>query len=90
MHSSGKLVNSSLITQGKKRAQTSTPHLLSQLTAWSGSVQPRFVHVVFPFFAQHFSPLKTARSPLIEHYFYPVSTGPINSITKGKLKKGNT
>jgi hypothetical protein len=82
MHSSGKLVNSGLISHGKTRAKSSTAYLLSRFTARYDSVQPRFTHIVFPFFAQHFSPLKIALSPLIEHYFYPVSTGPINSTTK--------
>ncbi len=46
------------------------------------------LHKVFPILPQYISPAKVAFSPLVEHYFYPVSTAPINTATKGKLKKG--
>jgi len=52
------------------------------------SVQLPVLHKVFPILPQYISPAKIALSPLIEHYLYPVSTAPINTATKNKLKKG--
>jgi hypothetical protein len=87
---SGKLVQIGLITHGKNRGSVSTHKQPSRFVWQPGGVQPRFIPQLFPFFTQHFSPLRIASSPLIEHYFYPVSTEPITIPTKGKLKKGNT
>jgi hypothetical protein len=86
---SGKLVKSGGITNGKKSVRSSTfVKALEALGVWN-SVQPSFIPYFAPFFTQYLSPLKIASSPPIEHYFYPVSTGPTNRTIKRKLKKGN-
>jgi|GEM_PF-1486331 len=86
---SGKLVNREWITLRKTSGRLSTIRaLVYTLITWS-SVQVALLPKVIPLFAQHFSPLKIASSPLSEHYFYPVSTAPTIRTTKGKLKKGN-
>jgi hypothetical protein len=58
------------------------------VTFMEASVQLPVLHKVFPILPQYISPTKIAFSPLIEHYLYPVSTAPINTATKNKLKKG--
>lgn len=88
MHS-GKPVGSARTTQGKTRALLSTFVRTSQVLGKAVRVKPAEFPYFTPNFTQHFSPLKIALSPLVEHYFYPVSTGPINNSIKGKLKKGN-
>jgi hypothetical protein len=50
-------------------------------------VQVRFIHDLSDRSTPKLSPPKFAFSPLIEHYLYPVSTTPINSSTKRKLKE---
>ena len=89
MPSSGKPVHEHLTTGGKSRVLSSTPIRLAneavQLARVKLSVIPQFA----AFFPQYFSPLKIAPPPLVEHYFYPVSTAPINTPIKLKLKKGS-
>jgi hypothetical protein len=73
MHSSGKLVQMGLITDGKTRGLSSTYSLRYSTDGAGSSVKPAFIHELIPFFTQYFSPLKLASPPLIEHYFYPVN-----------------
>ena len=40
-------------------------------------VQPVVLPKLFPIHPLYISPVKRVLSPLIEHYLYPVSTGPI-------------
>jgi hypothetical protein len=81
MHS-GKPVKSSRKTQGKKSVLLSTL-IGRRLPRHEGSsAQPALIPDFTPIFAQYFSPLKIASLPLVEHYFYPVSTGPINTPIK--------
>lgn len=84
---SGKPVKSSRTTPGITSARLST--LLASMQAQNDqtSVQPGFIPQLIPNSAQHFSPLKIAHLPLIEHYLYPVSTGPTIRTTKGKIKE---
>jgi hypothetical protein len=86
---SGKPVNSTWIAIGKTRGGTSTLMQLVRTFIRLGRVKPAVFPEFTPNFTQLFSPAKVAFSPLIEHYFYPVSTGPINNPIKGKIKKGN-
>lgn len=88
MHS-GKPVKNTRKALGKNRASPSTVVQSLRTTEQLARVQPGVFPYFTPKFTQHFSPLKIALSPLVEHYFYPVSTGPINNPIKGKLKKGN-
>lgn len=48
-----------------------------------GSVKRRVITNFIPTFPLQLSPIKIAILPLTEHYFYPVSTGPITNPTKG-------
>lgn len=84
---SGKPVKSSRTTPGITSVRLST--LLASMRVRSDQlgVQPGFVPQLIPNSAQHFSPLKIAHLPLIEHYLYPVSTGPTIRTTKGKIKE---
>ena len=78
----GKAVQTQRITLGKTIGQlptdiptATTAHILARVKAL---VSPKVIRT----FPQTYSPLKIAVSPLIEHYFYPVSTGPTISTTK--------
>jgi len=86
---SGKPVNSTGIRAWINRGGSSTFARLTRSLDQLARVQPYVIPVFTPNFTQRLSPAKIASSPLVEHYFYPVSTGPINSTTKGKLKKGS-
>jgi hypothetical protein len=50
-------------------------------------VQLGFIHDLSDRFTPTLSPPNFVISPLVEHYFYPVSTAPINNSTKRKLKE---
>ncbi len=76
------------ITQRQSSALVSTITAQLAANAHTGSVQTDSIHQLIPYFAQLFSPAKFAISPLFEHYFYPVSTGPTITTTKEKEKKG--
>jgi hypothetical protein len=86
---SGKPVKKARKVLGKNRVLASTVMQMIRTTEQPIRVKPAGLPYFTPKFTQHFSPLKIALSPLVEHYFYPVSTGPINNPIKGKLKKGN-
>jgi hypothetical protein len=45
-------------------------------------VQLSFIHELSDLYTPNISPYKFASLPLVEHYFYPVSTAPINNPTK--------
>ena len=64
------------------RVSTIIPPLATNLH--NGRVKVDSIHQLIPYFAQLFSPAKIAVSPLSEHYFYPVSTGPTITTIKGK------
>jgi hypothetical protein len=72
------------------RAQLSTISNKERVADAYGRAQPEVSPKIIPRFTLGFSPLKFAPIPLTEHYLYPVSTAPINTITKEKLKKGNS
>ena len=84
---SGKLVNTARIQRSKNGVRSSTVNrqYIDQ-SAYLGA-QPAIVPYFRSLFTQYFSPLKIAVSPLIEHYFYPVSTAPTISTIKGKFKE---
>lgn len=54
-------------------------------TQFSG--QAGFIHYLSHQFILLFSPPKYCFSPLVEHYFYPVSTAPTINPTKRNLKE---
>lgn len=82
-NTSGKLVNSIWISPGKTSERLSTTSSFVHNPAAILRVQVGLLPKVVPLFAQHFSPLKIAVSPLFEHYFYPVSTAPTIRTIKG-------
>ena len=84
---SGKPVKSSRTTPGITSARLSTLLTGMQVQTYQTRVQPGFVPQLIPNSTQYFSPVKIARLPLIEHYLYPVSTGPTIRTTKGKIKE---
>jgi hypothetical protein len=65
----------------------STYSLRSAMGTSQSSVKQRLITNFIPRFPLQLSPAKIAPSPLVEHYFYPVSTGPIIKTTKGKIKE---
>jgi hypothetical protein len=78
----GKAVHDTRIKSGKTLGQLSTV-IRTAITTYTGDrVKARVSPKVIRTFPQTYSPLKIAISPLIEHYFYPVSTGPTNTDTK--------
>jgi hypothetical protein len=89
MHSTwGKAVKNLRTHTGISSVRLSTDTAKQFVNFATVRVQLPVLHKVFPILPQYISPAKVALSPLIEHYFYPVSTAPINTATKGKLKKG--
>ena len=78
----GKTVNFTRTTRSITSAQSSTSHIVQYLASVSRSVKPMNLHDFFRIHTQGIPQVKTAFSPLVEHYFYPVSTGPINTPTK--------
>jgi hypothetical protein len=83
----GKLVEELLTTGGKSWVSLSTyGRALRAQTAHLG-VKPRLTPTFIPKFYTHISPTYFALSPLAEHIFYPVSTGPINNPTKQEIKE---
>ena len=81
----GKAVQSIRITLGKTLGQPSTDIPTAIITHIRDRVKAQVSPKVIRTFPHSYSPLKIAVSPLIEHYFYPVSTGPINTDTKVKI-----
>jgi hypothetical protein len=78
----GKAVHDTRIKSGKTLGQLSTVTRTAITTYIRDRVKARVSPKVIRTFPQTYSPLKIAVSPLIEHYFYPVSTGPTNTDTK--------
>jgi hypothetical protein len=78
----GKTVQTTRIKLGKTTGQLSTvlptPRSTHIHTRVKALVSPRVIRT----FPQTYSLVKIAFSPLIEHYFYPVSTGPTITNTK--------
>jgi hypothetical protein len=78
----GKAVHDTRIKSGKTLGQLSTVIRTAITTYIRDRVKARVSPKVIRTFPQTYSPLKIAVPPLIEHYFYPVSTGPTNTDTK--------
>lgn len=83
----GKGVHDTRETPRKTIGQLSTvlPTVLS--TRLQDRVKALLSLIVIRTFPQTYSPLQIAVSPLIEHYFYPVSTGPTITNTEEKFKE---
>jgi hypothetical protein len=78
----GKAVQTTRIKLGKTVGQLSTVLLTPSFTYIATRVKALVSPKVIRTFPQTYSPIKIAVSPLIEHYFYPVSTGPTITNTK--------
>lgn len=79
---SGKAVYSLRVLAGKSRVQSSP---VTHIASWINQllrVQVRLTHKLSEHSTPRLSPPKMTLSPLTEHYFYPVSTAPINNPTK--------
>lgn len=83
----GKIVNSMGITSSTTGGWLSTESTHSILAVGTYSAKLSFVHKLFPLSTQGLSTQITPHLPLIEHYFYPVSTAPITRTTKEKFKE---
>jgi hypothetical protein len=79
---SGKAVNSLRVIAGKSRVQLSPTSHIASFIHHLRRVQVQVIHDLSELSTPSLSPLKITVSPLIEHYFYPVSTAPINNPTK--------
>lgn len=83
----GKIVNSMGITS-RTTGGWSSPENVHMIPIVSArSAQLLFVHKLFPLSTQGLSTQITPLLPLIEHYFYPVSTAPITRTIKEKFKE---
>ncbi len=82
-----KLVNYLGTNHGKFGALLSTHSLSSLLSSPTPRAQLQLMTSSFPTFPLYISPAKIAVSPLIEHYFYPVSTAPTNNCNQINLKE---
>lgn len=66
----------------KSSVRLSTKRVQTFTTATESGVNAQLITTFIPSFPLHISPLKIASLPLVEHYFYPVSTAPIINTTK--------
>lgn len=78
----GKAVHDTRIKSGKTLGQLSTDIPTATMIHIRDRVKALVSPKVIRTFPHSYSPLKIVISPLIEHYFYPVSTGPTISTTK--------
>ena len=83
----GKIVNSMGITSRTTGGCSSPESVHAIPIAGPHSVELLFVHKLFPLSTQGLSTQVTLLLPLIEHYFYPVSTAPITRTIKEKFKE---
>lgn len=83
----GERVNILRSTVRKSGARLSTMAQQTLAKPAANRAQPWFIQYFIPTFTQEFSIAKFSFSPLIEHYFYPVSTGPINNCNQMKFKE---
>lgn len=79
---SGKTVNSLRVIAGTSSVQSSPVVRIASWMHQLQRVQVRITHNLSDLFTPKLSPPKFALLPLTEHYFYPVSTAPINNPTK--------
>lgn len=85
----GKAVRFRSKQQRKTIVQLSPVCLTRQLSKVIDRVKVRATHTLTLIHPQHLSTPKMQLLPLGEHYFYPVSTAPTITFTKGKRKKGS-
>ncbi len=83
----GKHVNSLGKASRKTRGYLSTNMRTDDQSRVRTHVKLSLLHILFPSFTQQPSTLFSLPLPLVEHYFYPVSTAPITTITKEKFKE---
>lgn len=83
----GKAVNNMSKLTRKTRGRMSTDGLPTRTTAVLNRVKVGFVPRFFQLYTQPLSTHKSPPLPLVEHYFYPVSTAPTTITTKGKFKE---
>lgn len=83
----GKHVRSLGTVAGKSQVQVSPTYRITHLISLATRAQPPFL----PTFVRSFSTPSSTRSnpfpPLVEHYFYPVSTAPTITFTKGLKRR---
>jgi hypothetical protein len=84
---SGKVVDCLRVIPGISSGMLSPQIAHMYRTIHKLGVQVRFIPDLSDRSTHYLSPSKFAFPPLIEHYFYPVSTAPINNPTKRKLKE---
>ena len=83
----GKLVDSLLTKAGKTWVRSSTYIHARHVYIDSVGAQVRLLPTIVPRFYTYISPANFTPLPLIEHIFYPVSTGPITNLAKEKIKE---
>lgn len=86
-NSCAQLVNNLRLANRITSAQSSTASLTTCMKSLSTWVQTSFIRKVVRRLSAPLSTLIFHSPPLIEHIFYPVSTAPIITTTKGKLKE---
>jgi len=78
----GELVRNLRKVPGKSRVQPSTVLCSTVPIDQYMGVKLRFIPMFFPNFPLTIPLVKIAALPLVEHYFYPVSTAPIINSTR--------
>lgn len=81
----GKAVQTYRKTPWKTRVQQSTAGYLQQQINVTYVDKPRFSHLISAVIHMDSPQPKTTLSPLFEHNFYPVSTGPTITTTKKRI-----
>ena len=83
----GQAVGSLRISTRKTRARVSPVSFIDLYAQNLGGVKVSFLRKLSVSFTPYISPPKLAVLPLFEHYFYPVSTEPINNCNPNKFKE---
>lgn len=75
----GKAAKSLRTNMRKTGERLSTVVHMAYSSVTNSGVKAQVIRDLFPRFPTRISPGNVAVSPLAEHYFYPVSTAPINN-----------
>lgn len=81
----GKYVNSTWMRPWISRVLLCTPVVGQQVTNLLVRAKVQLFHLLFQTCPQQLSTRASALSPLVEHIFYPVSTGTYNNCNQMKI-----
>ncbi len=83
----GKYANNLRVDIRERVGQPSTHSRVGLATIREAGVKLKESHRLYTLLSTYFSPRKNSFLPLSEHYFYPVSTAPINYYSQLKIQE---